>query len=60
MDKPVELCSLITDHINKECKDVKDVKGDEFCNIMYNIYVGCCKQNTKNKNDDADPVINRK
>ena len=56
MDKPVELCSLIEDHRNKECKDVKD---DEFCKIMHDLYVGCCKQN-KRKNKDADPVIIRK
>jgi len=56
MDKPVELCSLIEDHRNKECKDVKD---DEFCKIMHDLYVGCCKQNKKNENEDADPVIKK-
>jgi hypothetical protein len=59
MDKPVKLCSLIEDHRNKECKDVKDVKDDEVCKIMYDLYVGCCKQNKKNENEDADPVIKK-
>lgn len=56
MDKPIELCSLIKDHRNKECKDVKD---DDFCNMIYNIHEGCCKQNKKNENEDADPVIKK-